>query len=171
MSRTWALPNLCVCVYETWISLKIETVFLQLLISTLMHSIYIVPEKLSVMPKKFNWSETDRTGTYFTSPAIMYGTYLSQHNHPWQKQGRVAGCLWHKRPEPGLDPSHLWKKRKNMGMRRGGEAGRRVAEGESESWRDKERQRQRGWGRQCIGSRWRYRGAYAREVCICVRVF
>lgn len=102
---------------------------------------------------------------------IMYGAYLSQHNHPWQRQGRVAGCLWHKRPEPGLDPSHLWEKRKNMGVRRGGEAGWRVAEGESDSWREKERQRQRGWGRKCIWFRWRYREAYVQEVCIYVRVF
>lgn len=38
----------------------------------------------------------------------------------------MAGCLWHKRPEPGLDPSHLWeKKKKNMGMRKGEEAWQR----------------------------------------------
>lgn len=49
---------------------------------------------------------------------IICCIYLSQHIHPWQKQGRVAGCLWHKRPEPGLDPSRLWEKKKRN-VRRG----------------------------------------------------
>lgn len=116
-------------------------------------------------------SDLSRMGTYFISPATLYGPYLSQHNHPWQKQGRVAGCLWHKRPEPGLDPSHLWEERKNMGVRRGGEAGWGVVERESDSWRDRERDR--GWGGQCIWLRWRYRGACVPEVCMymCVCVF
>lgn len=60
----------------------------------------------------------------------MFSAYLSPHNHPWQRLGRVAGCLWHKRPEPGLDPSHLWEKRQNTGVRRGGEAGGGTAGGE-----------------------------------------
>ena len=33
--------------------------------------------------------------------------YLSQRSHPSLRQGREAGCLWHKRPEPGPDPNHL----------------------------------------------------------------
>ncbi|TNN76097.1 hypothetical protein EYF80_013628 [Liparis tanakae] len=61
-------------------------------------------------------------------------------------KGAASNYSWSRREvkDKRLDPSHLWEKRKNMGMRRGGEAGRRVAEGESDSWREKERQRQRG---------------------------
>lgn len=55
----------------------------------------------------------------------------------------MAGCLWHKRPEPGLDPSHLWEKRKNTSMMRRAEAGCRVVGGGGrERWLETERGRQ-----------------------------
>lgn len=107
----------------------------------LFHSFYLI--QFASYPHYF-CGKKEKVIQLIILPAIMHGPYLSQHNHPWQKQGRVAGCLWHKRPEPGLDPSHLWEKRKNMGVRRGGEAWWGVVERESDSWRERQRQRVRG---------------------------
>lgn len=55
-----------------------------------------------------------------------------------------------------------------MSIRKEEEVGQKVVAGESDSWREKARQRQRGWGRQCTWFGWRHRETYAPEVCICV---
>lgn len=55
----------------------------------------------------------------FAHGDVICCIYLAQHIRPWQKQGKVAGCLWHKRPEPGLDPFRLWEKKKKKNVRRG----------------------------------------------------
>lgn len=110
------------------------------------------------------WSVTYQYGNVFVITChITDRTHLSQHNHPWQKQGRVAGCLWHKRPEPGLDPSHLWGERKKTWARREelkldeGRLRGRVTAGESER------------GRPPPPSEMKIRrGMLAAGVCLCV---